>query len=123
MGPRHWITTLGSAAAMLLLAGCASQAIEPASEELGGARSALESARSNDADDYAPVLFQQAQNKVQRAEREIREGDPLIGTRLAHEATLDARLASLRADLARTERLVGEIESGIDDLEAEIAGQ
>lgn len=116
------IRTTLSAASVLMLAACASApSVEPASERLGMAKAALEQARVSDADDLAPVLYRQAESKIGRAEQAIRDDDPVEGERLAHAATLDARLARLQADRADRQRLLEEIEAGIDALEDELA--
>lgn len=110
------------AAGVLLLAACAStQRVEPASERLGMAKAALEQARVSDADDLASVLYRQAETKIGRAEQAIRDDNGVIGERLAHEATLEARLARLQADRAEQQDLLNEIEAGIIALEQELA--
>lgn len=110
------------AAGGLMLAACASTpSVQPASERLGMAKSALEQARVSDADDLAPSLYRQAQSKIDRAEQAIRNDNQVAGERLAHEATLEARLARLQADRVEQQELLDEIQSAIDALEQELA--
>ncbi|MBY6203521.1 DUF4398 domain-containing protein [Halomonas denitrificans] len=85
------------------------------------AKSALEQARVSDADDLVPALYRQARSKIERAEQAIRDDNGLIGERLAHEATLDARLARLQADRIEQQQLLAEIEAAIEALEQELA--
>jgi len=110
------------AAGGLMLAACAStQTVEPASERLGMAKAALEQARVSDADDLAPVLYRRAETKIGRAEQAIRDDQGVVGERLAHEATLEARLARLQADRKEQQELLDEIQAGIVALEQELA--
>lgn len=118
---RQTIKALAAAiAATALLAACASTGVEPVSQELGKAKSALESARASNANTNAPVIYREASNKVNRAERALESGEEIQAARLAREAKLDARYADLRSDLVRTQALVAELEQSIEDLEAEI---
>ncbi len=123
MSTRHGtLKLLGFSAVGLVLTACASSpSVEPASERLGMAKSALEQARVSDADDLAPALYNQAQSKVARAEQAIRDDNGMIGERLAHEATLDARLARLQADRIEQQQLLAEIQAAIEALEQELA--
>ena len=114
-------STVAAAAAAALLSACASTGVEPVSQELGKAKSALESARASNANTNAPVIYREASNKINRAQRALESGEEIQAARLAREAKLDARYADLRSDLVRTQALVTELEQGIEDLEAEIA--
>jgi len=110
------------AAGALMLTACASTpSVEPASERLGMAKAALEQARVSDADDRAPVLYRKAETKIGRAEQAIRDDEPIAGERLAHEATLEARLARLQADRSEQQELLDEIQAGINALEQELS--
>ena len=113
--------TVVAVAAAAALSACASNGVEPVSQELGKAKSALESARASNANTNAPVIYREASSKVNRAERALESGEEIEAARLAREAKLDARYADLRSDLVRTQALVAELEQGIEDLEAEIA--
>lgn len=122
---RNKITMIKSAAIMVLLltlSACATQTrVEPASERLGMAKAALEQARVSGADTLAPELYHTAEDKIISAERAINDREPALGETLAHEATLDARLARLHADRVTSQQLVSEIQAAIDALQQEIA--
>lgn len=116
------VRTITTLFLVLTLAACASQnLVQPASEQLGMAKAALEQARVSDADKLAPELFRSAEHKIVSAEEAINDREALTGEALAHEATLDARLARLHADRITNQQLVNEIQATIDALEDEIS--
>ncbi len=106
---------------LLTVTACATRnTIEPASEQLGAAKAALQQARVSDAESLVPALFQRAEDKIASAENAISDREATRAETLAHEAELDARLARLQADRITQQRLVDEIQAGINALQQEI---
>ena len=71
------------------------------------------------AEEWGKLEF--AETKIGRAEQAIRDDQGVVGERLAHEATLEARLARLQADRKEQQELLDEIQAGIVALEQELA--
>lgn len=104
----------------LLLAACATRPPVP-SESLALARAAISSAEDAGAREYAPVEFNEAQRKMERAEQAVAREDHTQARRLAEQVQIDARHAAFRARAARSEEAIDELEKSIADLRAEVA--
>ena len=61
------------------------------------AKLAVSEAQRNEAATYAPSELGKAQEKLERAERELKDRDDLEARRLSEQATVDARYAQVRA--------------------------
>jgi hypothetical protein len=85
-----------SAAAVMLVAGCAS-APPPPIEQMAVSRAALSNANSAGANEFAPVQFKSALDKMQSAEQAMTAKDYPLANQLAEEAEVDAKLAGLTA--------------------------
>jgi peptidoglycan hydrolase CwlO-like protein len=88
---------------VLMLAACASPGVAP-NGELGLSMTAIEEARRNDAEEYAPAELKQAQDKLQQAQAAVQRKKFVTAKRLAEQAELDARLAQARAKSERAKR-------------------
>jgi PBP1b-binding outer membrane lipoprotein LpoB len=100
------------------VAGCSSTP-EPVAE-LSAANTALVSAESKDATQYAPVAMDRARQKLKRAEQAMIKENYVEAKRLAEEAQADADLAQALADKAQVQAAVRELEDSIKILRDEI---
>ncbi|MDX1552648.1 MAG: DUF4398 domain-containing protein [Marinobacter sp.] len=103
----------------VVVGGCASS-VERPDEQKQSAESAIQQAVSSDARDFEPVLLNQAQNRVADAEELIEAEKYMEATRLLEKATVDAELAGARADTAKAQQAVEEINSNIEALRQRI---
>ncbi len=103
----------------VVVGGCASS-VERPDEQLQSAESAIQQAVSSDARKFEPVLLNQAQNRVADAEELIEAEKYMEATRLLEKASVDAQLAGARADTAKAEQAVEEINSNIESLRQRI---
>ena len=112
---RNTVTSCCTAAAVVLLAGCAASEPRPDSA-LETARAAMTEAESAGARDTAPVLLNQARNKIDGARRLMSEERYAEARRLLEKATADARLAKARAMTAQSQQAVDELNETIEML-------
>ncbi|MDY6919140.1 MAG: DUF4398 domain-containing protein [Pseudomonadota bacterium] len=111
----------GGIAALVLsagLAGCSSMA--PPTTELAQARSDVQNAQSEDADEYAGLALNEAQYKLKQAEKAMQEENYLEAKRLAEKAAADARLAGITARKERTKQALKEVNDSLDTLRSEL---
>ena len=104
-----------TAAAMLLLAGCAST--PPPEAELAAAEVALEEAVEAEAASHAPTLLQQAQEKLARARGAVEAERYVEARRLAEQAAVDAQLAEAHARAEIATSHLREVQEGVEDLQ------
>ena len=100
------------------IAGCSSTP-EPVAE-LAAANTALVSAESKDATQYAPVAMDRAREKLKLAEQAMLKENYGEAKRLAEEAQADADLAQALADKVQVQTAVRELEDSIKILRDEI---
>lgn len=105
---------IGCAAVMaaLLLGGCAGNEPRP-DHRLDTARAAITEAESSGAREVAPVLLNQARNKIDAARRHMSREEYAEARRLLEESTADARLAKARAATAQAQQAVDELNETI----------
>ncbi|WAJ36451.1 DUF4398 domain-containing protein [Pseudomonas sp. GOM7] len=100
----------------LLLAGCAGN---PPSEQYAVSESAVNSAVSAGATEFAPVEMKAAQDKLKEAEFAMHDEDYEKARRLAEQAEWDARVAERKAQAAKAERALQDARQGIQELREE----
>lgn len=87
--PLHGIVL--TIAAAIFMAGCAST---PApTEQMAISKAAVSNASSAGSNEFAPLLFKSATEKMDRAERAMAEKDYELARQLAEQAQVDAQLA------------------------------
>ena len=107
----RWLAFGGAVA----LAACASSPAPPETE-LAAAELAVGEAEEADARTHAPVLLQQAQEKLARARQAV-EGEAMVDARrLAEQATVDAQLAEAQARATIAQSNLREVQEGVDQL-------
>ena len=103
----------------LVLGGCASA--PPPLEAMAVAEAAVQRASTANTREMAPAELGIAVDKLARARSAVVAGDPERARRLADEATLDAQLAELRAQSARSALAARESQDAARVLREEIA--
>lgn len=106
-------------AAAAVLAGCAASSPSAPERELAAAELAVRQVEESDASDYAPADVLQAQNKLEAANRAMEREDYVEARRMAEQALVDARLADVRVDAARSGEILAESEQSLEALESE----
>lgn len=114
---RPWL--LAALVMPVFLIGCASSQPRPTAE-LGSARTAVATAEEVGANEFAPLEFRSARQKLEQALTAADRGDHRTSRLLAEQAVVDAQLAEASARAARQQRAVQEIRASIDALRAEI---
>ncbi|MBK7974899.1 MAG: DUF4398 domain-containing protein [Deltaproteobacteria bacterium] len=97
--------------------GCA--AARPSGEQMNQAISAIHDAEQADAVSMAPVPMRTAREAYAKAEEAVRQQEELEASRLADQATVDAKLASATARATRAERSLDEMRRSQDALRQE----
>ncbi|MDO8464944.1 MAG: DUF4398 domain-containing protein [Gallionella sp.] len=95
-------------AAAIFMAGCAntqSVSVLPApTEQMAVSRAALNNASSTGGNEFAPIQFKSAMEKMEAAERAMGEKSYARARLLAEEAQVDAELASSAARSAKAQK-------------------
>ncbi|MGH8853622.1 MAG: DUF4398 domain-containing protein [Telluria sp.] len=94
-------STAAAAAAVLVLAGCASPERAPATADVAVSRNAVENAVSSGAAELAPVEINMAREKMMRANQALAARDYKLAHELAIQAQADAKLAQSKARSAK----------------------
>jgi predicted S18 family serine protease len=100
----------------LLLVGCAGN---PPNEQFAVTESAVRSAVSAGATEYAAPEMRDAQEKWKQAEMAMQKENYEEARRLAEQAEWDARVAERKAQAAKAQKAVDEAEQGIQQLREE----
>ena len=107
-----------SLAVILLFAGCAS--LPPPTEQMAVSRAAISNALSAGGNQYAPVVYKSAVDKMQAAEAAMHNEDYVLALRLAQEAEVDARLAAETARAAKAQKAADAVQDGMRVLRKEM---
>lgn len=106
-------------AVVLLTSMSACATARPASEQMNQALSAIHDAEQADAVSMAPVPMRTARDAYAKAEVAARQQEEAEASRLAEQATVDAKLASATARATRAERSLNEMRRSQDALRQE----
>lgn len=99
-----------SLAATLLITGCAS--IPAPTSQIAVSKAAITNANSVGGNEFAPLPFNSAMDKMDAAERAMTAQDYLRARNLAEEAQVDAQLAAVAARAAKAQKAVGQLQEG-----------
>lgn len=108
----------GACGALLALSACAS--VPPPTEQLAIARTTVSQAQAATATQHAPVELRAAQSKLDRAQAAMQREQYLEAKRLAEQAEVDAKFAWAKAETAKAQMAVAELEEGIRVLHQEL---
>jgi len=105
-------------AAVALIAGCASTSAP--TEQMAVSRAAVSNAMSAGGNQYAPVQFRYASEKLEAAERAMAEKDYELALRLAEQAEVDAKLSAEMARSAKAQIAADALQEDIRVLRQEL---
>ncbi|HEY2590892.1 MAG TPA: DUF4398 domain-containing protein [Steroidobacteraceae bacterium] len=105
-------------AAGALIAGCSSGPPRDTTADLTRAQTLVSEAQSSGAQQYAAADLQSARDKVQQA-GQLANHDSQRADRLANEASVDAQLASARAQNAKAQHALDEMNRTLESLRQE----
>jgi hypothetical protein len=108
---------LASAAAVWMLAACASTPIP--NEKIAVAKASLQRAEQSGAPELAPVELASARDKLNRAEKAAADHDAEPATMLAEQANVDAQLAEATATQQRSHKAAMEFDASMQALRTE----
>lgn len=110
-----------AAAAVLFMAGCASSSAP--TEQMAVSRAAVSNAMSAGGNQYAPVEFRSASEKLEAAERAMAAKDYELALRLAEQAEVDATLSAEMARSAKAQKAADALQEDIRVLRQELERQ
>ena len=108
------------AAAVLLLAGCASPQKAPATADVAVSRNAVENAVSAGAAELAPEEINAAREKMMRANQALAARDYKLARELAIQAQADAKLAQSKATSAKATAASNQLNEDLRVLREEV---
>jgi outer membrane murein-binding lipoprotein Lpp len=108
------------AAAVLLLAGCASPQKAPATADVAVSRNAVENAVSAGAAELAPEEINAAREKMMRANQALAARDYKLARELAIQAQADAKLAQSKANSAKATAASNQLNEDLRVLREEV---
>ena len=111
-------SALVSATAAIILAGCAST--PPPTEQMAISRAAVSNANSAGGNEYAPLQYKSAMEKMDAAERAMADKNYVRARQLAEEAQVDAKLAEMMARSAQAQKAADALQDDIRVLRHEI---
>lgn len=117
----HWARFLVPAAALALLAACAS--VPPPVNLMQRAQQQLEAAQKAQAANYAPVDFGFARKRYQAAQAAMAAKKYDVATDMANESLADGRLAQTRAELAAVRKHIQAQQAENARLQRQLLGQ
>ena len=105
-------------AAVVLMAGCASTSAP--TEQMAVSRSAVSNAMSAGGNQYAPLQFRSASEKLEAAERAMAAKDYELALQLAEQAEVDAKLSAEMARSAKSQKAADAVQDDVRVLRDEI---
>lgn len=112
---------LVSVAAAAMLSGCAST--PPPTEQMAISRAAVSNASSAGGNEFAPLQYQSALQKMDAAERAMADKNYVRARQLAEEAHVDAKLAEATARSVKAQKAADVLQDDIRVLRQEIERQ
>lgn len=111
------------ALALLFLSACASSgpSIAVVDQTLTEASKAVSEAEQVGAQEYAPLAFTDARDKVQRAQQAKAAGNHAKAVRLAEEAVVDAEYSEIKTRAVKAENAARELRDSVRALREEAA--
>lgn len=104
--------------ASILMAGCAST--QAPVEQMAVSRSAVSNAMSAGGNEYAPIQFKSANDKLDAAEKAMTNKNYDLAKQLAEQAEVDAKVAASMARSAKAQKAADALQEDIRVLRHEI---
>ncbi|MGI4717675.1 MAG: DUF4398 domain-containing protein [Janthinobacterium lividum] len=117
---RNKLATCAVAAAVLMLAACASPQKAPATADVAVSRNAVENAVSAGAAELAPQEINAARDKMMRANQALAARDYKLARELAIQAQADAKLAQSKANSTKATAAANALEEDLRVLRQEV---
>jgi hypothetical protein len=109
---------VAAAAAVVLAAVSCSSGPRPTAD-LAGAHTLVAQAEQSGAQRFASINLETARNELAQADQDAASDKPVLATRLAQQASVDAELALARTRSAKAEQALREVDSGTAALRSE----
>jgi hypothetical protein len=100
------------------MAACASSPTAP-HEELAAADLAVRQIQESSASEHAPGELRLARSKLEQAQTAMQHENYIRARRMAEQAIVDARLADVKTDAARSEEILAQSNASVEALERE----
>lgn len=114
------IRQAGAAAAATLLVAAASCSSGPKpTADLAEAHTLVSQAEQSGAQQFASINLEAARSELRQADQDAASDKPVLATRLAQEASVDAELALARTRSAKAEQALRQVDSGTATLRSE----
>ena len=107
--------------ASVLVAGCASTAAP--TEQMAVARTAVSNAMNAGGNEFAPIQFKSASDKLSAAEKAMNDRNYDLARTMAEQAEVDANLAAATARSAKAQKAADALQEDIRVLRQEIERQ
>jgi hypothetical protein len=104
---------------LLMLSACASTP-PPPTQEISAAEQALTDAEQARVAEYSLPEMQEARDKISASHTAVKNEDMVLAKRLAQQASLDIKLASAKAELAKAEAVNADMSKNTDVLKEEM---
>lgn len=103
----------------VLISGCTSS-LPPPTQQIAAAEEALSNAEQARVAEHSLPELQEARSKLSNARAAVQNNEMLLAKRMAEQASIDIKLASAKAELAKAEIVNTDMERGIDVLNQEM---
>ncbi|MEX1026429.1 MAG: DUF4398 domain-containing protein [Candidatus Paceibacterota bacterium] len=113
---------LSALVVLTLLSGCSSSNLPSPqlTASMATADEAVKQARAEDSQEFAPLELQMAEQKMKDAHLAVANKNPELAGRLADQAMIDAKLASIKSRNAKQQEIVRDLQRSIQTLREEI---
>lgn len=116
--PHTIFSPLPAIACVFLICGCAST--PPPVQQISAAEQSLSDAEQARVAEHSLPELQEARTKLSAARAAVQNEEMLLAKRLAEQASIDIKLASAKAGLAKAEAVNADMEKNIDALKQEM---
>ncbi len=114
----RYLTILPMIAGMALITACGST--NPPTQQLTETRMVIEQAEQSGAQDHAPLQIRDAKIKLQQAREAVDDNEFDKAIRLLEHARVDAELAQVKAQSAKSQNAASELRESIRVLKEEL---
>jgi hypothetical protein len=104
---------------VVFISGCTSS-LPPPTQQIAAAEEALSNAEQARVAEHSLPELQEARSKLSNARAAVQNNEMLLAKRMAEQASIDIKLASAKAELAKAEIVNTDMERGIDVLKQEM---
>lgn len=117
--PKYFALLLVNACILSLIPACTSTPPAP-TQQISAAEQSLSDAEQARVAEHSLPELQEARSKLSAARAAVQSEEMLLAKRLAEQASIDIKLASAKAELAKAEAVNADMEKNIDVLKQEM---